>query len=84
MIKKNLTKLVGLKKEDFDFFVKSGQIQVQPARLIPTLKTGDEMALTSIFLSTLNLVKEYRDSILKEIKLSRSGRIYYYHRSNFS
>ena len=83
MIKKNLTKLVGLKKEDFDFFVKSGQIQVQPARLIPTLKTGDEMALTSIFLSTLNLVKEYRDSILKEIKLSRSGRIFYFTEATF-
>ncbi len=54
--KKPISKLVGLKKEDFDQFVQSGQIQVQPARLIPTLKTGDEMALTTIFLSTVNLV----------------------------
>lgn len=58
MIKKKLTKLVGLKKEDFDQFISSGQVQVQYARLIPILKTGDEMALTSIFLSALSLIKE--------------------------
>lgn len=83
MIKKNLTKLIGLKKEDFDFFVQSKQIQVQPARLIPTLKTGDEMALTSIFLSTINLVKEYRNRFFKEIKLNRSGRAYYFTEVSF-
>ena len=58
MIKKTLNKLVGLKKEEFDFFLNSNQIQVQPARLIPALKTGDEMALTSIFLSAIRLVKK--------------------------
>ena len=69
MIAKKLSRLVGLKKEAFDQFLLSGQIKAQEARLIPTLKTGDEMALTSIFLSALRLVKEYRDSIFKEIKL---------------
>lgn len=81
--KRPITKLVGLKKEDFDQFVKSGQIQVQSARLIPTLKTGDEMALTSIFLSTVHLVKEYRDDIFKEIKLSRFGKAFYYTEVSF-
>lgn len=73
-------KLVGLKKEDFDLLVKKhdSPIQVRPARLIPVVKTGDEMALTSIFLSSLKLVKEFRDSIFKDIKLSRSGRFYFY------
>ena len=69
MIQKKLTKLVGLKKTDFDLFVQNGQIKLQRANLIPTLKTGDEMALTSIFLSTVKLVKEYRDGIFKSIKL---------------
>jgi hypothetical protein len=78
MIQKKLTKLVGLKKTDFDLFVESGQIKLQQAKLIPTLKTGDEMALTSIFLSTVRLVKEYRDGIFKSIKLSRAGKAYYY------
>ncbi len=83
MIKKSVTKLVGLKKTDFDSFVQNGQIILQPARLIPTHKTGDEMALTSIFLSTVKLVKEYRDGLFKEIKLSRSGRLYYYTEASF-
>ena len=75
-----LTKLVGLKKEEFDLLVKQPEspIQVRPARLIPVVKTGDEMALTSIFLSSLKLVKEFRDSVFKDIKLSRSGRFYFY------
>ena len=83
MIQKKLTKLVGLKKTDFDLFVQSGQIKLQQAKLIPTLKTGDEMALTSIFLSTVRLVKEYRDGIFKSIKLSRSGKAYYYTEATF-
>ena len=78
MVKKKFNKLIGLKKEDFDQFVKSGQIQKQSARLIPTLKTGDEMALTSIFLSAVRLVDEYKQNIFKDLKLSRSGKSYYY------
>ena len=83
MIKKNLTKLVGIKKEQFDQFYLTGQIQVQPARLIPTLKTGDEMALTSIFLSALKLIKEFRYGFFKEIGLSRSGKAFYYTEAAF-
>ena len=78
MIKKKLTKLVGLKKEQFDAFIANGQIQVQSAKLIPTLKTGDEMALTSIFLSSMRLINEFRQGIFRDIKLSNSGKLYYY------
>ena len=83
MIQKKLTKLIGLQKADFDLFVQNGKIQLQQAKLIPTLKTGDEMALTSIFLSTVRLVKEYRDAIFKSIKLSRAGKAYYYTEASF-
>lgn len=83
MIKKNLSKLVGIKKEQFDHFLLSGQIKVQSARLIPALKTGDEMALTSIFLSALKLIKEFRGGFFKEIGLSRSGRAFYYTEATF-
>lgn len=78
MLQKKVTKLIGLKIEDFNEFRNSKQIQLQPARLIPTLKTGDEMALTSTFLSTVKLVKEYRDDLFKAIKLSRGGKAYYF------
>tara|TARA_Y100001954_G_C15776259_1_gene587188 strand:- start:401 stop:1771 length:1371 start_codon:yes stop_codon:yes gene_type:complete len=77
MIKK-LTKLVGLKKNDFDAFVQSGNIHLSPARLIPVLKVGDEMALTSIILSSLRLIKEFRDVFFSETQISRAGRIYYF------
>ena len=73
-----ITKLVGLKKTDFDQFVKEGKITLSKTRLIPLLKTGDEMALTSILLSAIKLIKEFRDSIFKELKLKRSGKAYYY------
>ena len=36
------------------------------------------MALTSILLSAIKLIKEFRDSIFKELKLKRSGKAYYY------
>ena len=81
---KKLTKLIGLSINDFDEIVnqvvnpKDKQIELRSARLIPALKTGDEMALTSIFLSTLRLVKEFRDVLFRELKLSRNGRVYYY------
>ena len=73
MMKKSLKKLVNLSLDDFYELHQLGQIQYQEARLIPLLKTGDEGALTSIFLSSVRLVKEFRDDIFKEIKLSRIG-----------
>ncbi len=83
MIKKKLNKLIGLKFEDFLSHLESGQIHARPARLIPTVKIGDEMALTSIFLSTIRLVKEYRDTIFKDLRLTKAGRIYYYTEVSF-
>lgn len=78
MLKKKFTKLIGLKYEDFLAYQEDGQIITQNARLIPTLKTGDEGALASIFLTTLKLVKEYRDTLFKELKLSRGSNIFYF------
>ena len=78
MLQKKFNKLVGLSYNDFLSYKKQGQIIAQEARLIPTLKTGDEGALTSIFLTSLKLVKEYRDSIFKEAKISKGAKICYY------
>jgi len=78
MIKKKFSKLIGLSVEEFEAYIASGQIIAQEARLIPLLKTGDEGALTSIFLSAIRLIKEYRDSLFKEIKLSRGGTPHYF------
>ena len=77
MIDKKLSKLIGLKEADFISFINSNQITFSNARLIPLLKTGDEMALTSIFLSSLKLIKEFRNTVFKELKIPRSGKFYY-------
>ena len=66
------------KFDAFNDFVTAGNIELQNARLIPVLKTGDEQALTSIFLSSLKLIKEFRDKIFSDVKLKRSGKIYYF------
>lgn len=78
MIKRKFSKLIGLSFEEFNAYRHTNQIIAQEARLIPLLKTGDEGALTSIFLSSIKLIKEYRDSIFKEIKLSRNGKAFYF------
>jgi hypothetical protein len=58
-------------------------LSVRSARLIPLIKPGDEMALTSIFLSAIRLVKEFRDEIFKEVGLSRSGQVYVFTEISF-
>lgn len=83
MLVKKLNKIVGLKKTEFDDFIKDGQIHLSQARLIPTYKLGDELSLTSIFLSTLRLVKEFRNTIFSEIKLPKGGKAYYYTEASF-
>ena len=87
---KKLKKLIGLDKTEFDSYFKVGenhhqkpQILVRPTRLIPVLKAGDEMALTSIFLSSIKLVKEFRNSIFKEIKFPKGGKCFYYTEVSF-
>lgn len=75
---KKLTKLVGLKKEDFDAYVSCGHIKLRRANLIPTSKFGDEMSLTSVLLSSMTLIKEFKNTILADVKMSRAGKLYTY------
>ena len=76
---KKPTKIVGLSFIDFKTLISKGQeIHLQPSRLIPFYKPGDELALTSIFMSALRLVKEFRKNISTAINLTRSGSIHIY------
>jgi hypothetical protein len=75
---KKLTSLLDLKKSDFDNYVSSGAIKLRPAKLIPTSKFGDESSLTSIFLASLRLIKEFRHSIMGDVKMPRSGELFVY------
>ncbi len=55
--------------KSFDVFLSgledSNQFNLQQARLIPFYKPGDEMALTSILLSGLRLIKEFKKNVFK-------------------
>jgi len=73
-----LRKIVGASKAEFDGFVKDGVIKLRSARLIPLINPGKEEALTSIFLSTLKLVDEFRHDILAAIGLPKSGQLFVY------
>jgi hypothetical protein len=82
---KKLASITGMTKSDFDQIVlEAKEIKLRSARLIPLIKPGDEMALTSIFLSSLRLIKEFRKDILNAVNLISSGRIYVYTEIEFS
>jgi len=80
---KKLTKIVGLKKDDFDEFISSGELKLREARLIPFFKPGDEMALTSVILSSIRLIKEFRKKIFSDCKLIGGGQIYVFTEVSF-
>ncbi len=75
-MEKKLTKIVGLKKSEFDAFVESGDISLRKAHLISFFKPGDEMGLTSVILASLRLIKEFRKAVLSAAKMMSGGRIY--------
>ncbi len=77
-MEKKLSKLIGITKAEFDNFVKNGDIKLRRANLIPTIKVGDEMALTSVLLSAMRLVKEFRRTIQSDVKISKGGQLFVY------
>ncbi len=83
-MEKKLTKIVGLKKSEFDDFVKSGELHLREARLIPFFKPGDEMALTSVLLSAIRLIKEFRKIVFSDSKIMSGGQFYVFTEVSFS
>jgi len=92
-VSKLFKNIIGLKKLEFDRYLKrqnarnletNEKISAIPARLIPMIKPGDEKALTSIFLSALKLVKEFRASFLSAAEMIKSGEIFVYTEINFT
>lgn len=82
-MEKKLTKIVGLKKDEFDEFISSGELKLREARLIPFFKPGDEMALTSVILSSIRLINEFRKKIFSDCKLIGGGQIYVFTEVSF-
>jgi hypothetical protein len=73
-----LTKLVGTSKQDFDACIKNGSVTLRRARLIPVAKPGDEVALTSVILSAIKLIAEFRRLITTDLKMAQGGQLFVY------
>jgi hypothetical protein len=73
-----IKQLTGTKKSEFDQFVKEQKIHLRSARLIPLINPGKEEALTSIFLSALTLIDEFRKDILSAVGMPTGGKLYVY------
>lgn len=87
MMLNKLKKIEGMEIKKFlDLLEEKGEnkeIELQKARLIPSAKQS-ELALTSVFLSALRLVKEFRQMFLNEIGISnKSGEFFYFVEVNF-
>jgi hypothetical protein len=71
------TKIIGMSLSYFDDLLEKGEeFHLQPARLIPFYKPGDEMAITSIFLAAIRLITEFRNHhfLLSDMALSADSR----------
>jgi len=80
---KKINKIIGMKKTDFDQLVSDKEILLRSAKLIPTSKPGDEITLTSIFLSSIRLIKEFRTLLIKPTDIRINGKIYVYTEVDF-
>lgn len=80
---KKLTTLIGLSKDELDVFINKKEILLRHARLITTHKPGDEMALTSVLLSAMRLIKEFRKMIMSDLNMATGGQIFVYTEVNF-
>jgi len=83
-VDKKLTKIVGLNKDGFDEFISSGELKLREAHLIPFFKPGDEMALTSVILSSIRLINEFRKKIFSDSKMIGGGQVYVFTEVSFS
>lgn len=80
-----ITSIIGMPISNFMKLVEEKKVlHVRKARLIPIYKVTDEMALTSIFLSSLRLINEFRKSVFSEVNLTTSGKLYVFTEVNFS
>lgn len=59
------------------------QIIAQESRLIPIGKKDDEMAMTTVFLSSLKYIKEFRNLVSDPVGLSKAGSIHCYTEVSF-
>jgi len=76
--------VIGKSLEEFqDLFSAKNGVHKRRARLIPTYKPGDEMALTSVLLASLRLVKEFREDLFASAKIAKGSTLLIYTEVSF-
>lgn len=60
------------------FIPEDGKVDIiaKESRLIPIGKKDDEMALASVFLTSLTLIKEFRKLVFEQINMPKIGKVY--------
>lgn len=78
MTSKN-TKILGKSVDEFhEHFSRENGIFARRARLIPTHKVGDEMALTSCLLAAIRIVDPFRRQVFGTVGLPVSGTVHFF------
>lgn len=78
------TELIGLSLSKFTELIDSKkELHVQPTRLIPFHKPKSEMALASVFLSALRLVKKFRRNLFTTTGMSNQPGLRFYTEAEF-
>ena len=80
--------IIGLDFEDFkkacvNSADNPAEIIAREARLIPVGKKDDELAITNVFLSSIKLIREFKNMIFNDIDLAKSSQIYCYTEVSF-
>ena len=78
-------KIVGMEIEVFKRLIEEKEIDMRPTRLIPvnTRQSVVEEQQTSVLLSAMRLIKEFREDLLSEIKMKKNGTHLFYTELNF-
>lgn len=72
-------RILGSTVEQFvEHFTPENGVFMRSARLIPTAKIGDEMALTSSFLAAMRIIDPFRKQIFSAVNLPVSGSVHYF------
>ena len=56
---------------------------IRPAKLLPTVKPGEELALTAVFLAAIKYIPEFRKQICTALGLTKTGKVHVFTEVSF-
>ena len=82
---KKAQKILGMEFDTFKQLIEDKEIEMRPTRLIPvnTRQSVVEEQHTSVLLSAMRLIKEFREDLFSPIKMKKNGTHLFYTELNF-